>query len=91
MEVNALVLHECNQGLTGFIVEALELRLETASNEDDMGAAVGELDLVVGAGVYGLDVDVIAIIAIHDQYVGHARCGNAGEVAGLICKDHAGC
>ena len=90
LEVNALVLYECDQGLTGLIVETLELRSEAVGNEDGIDAAIGKLDLLAGAGGHGLAMDVVAIIAIQDQHVGHTCCGNVGEATGLICEDPAG-
>ena len=75
--------------MAGLIVEALELRSEAIGNEDGIGTAIGKLDQVAGVGGHCLNVDVVAIIAIHDQHFGHVRCGNVGEATGLICEDPA--
>ena len=50
--------------MTGLIVKALELRSETAADEDGMGAVIGELDLVSGAGGHGFYMDVVAIVVV---------------------------
>ena len=66
------------------------MRSEAVDDEDGIDAVISELDLVAGAGGHGLNVDVVTVIAIQDQHVGHARCGNIGEATGLICEDPSG-
>ena len=66
LEVNVLVLYEFNQGLTCLVVEALDLGMEAAGNEDDVGLLVGQLDLVASAGGHGIDMYVVTVIVIYD-------------------------
>ena len=69
LEVDALVLHEGDQGSAGLVIQSLELRAKAAGAEELVGALICELDLVAGSGGHGLDVNVAAVVIVQQEYV----------------------
>ena len=47
--------------------------MEAVGGEDGVGAFVRELDFEPSLEGHGLNVDVVTIIAIYYQHIGHAR------------------
>jgi hypothetical protein len=89
LKVDVLGVKELFEGRGSFIVEPLEARLQTSSNEFGIGGFVGLEDGSTGFGFHWFCMDVVGIVAVQNEELCVALAGWKDEAASLVGKDLA--